>query len=338
MHVTHILEKQAWEEQIGNFPEANFLQSWQWGVFQESLGKRVLRIFVQKEGSTEAGLAQVIVEPAKRGRYAAVAGGPLVNWQDTGFVTNFFDTLKAEAKKEGCVFLRFRPQVVETEVSDMTLQKIGARLAPMHLTADLTLQLNITQGEQEILAQMRKNTRYEVKKAEKLGITTRVSSDASEVLAFHDEQLRVAERHNFVPFSLPFFQKQFEAFAADGQVALVHSYLDDQLLASAFILFYNGEAVYHYGISTEANAKQPGAYATQWRAVQEAKARGCSTYNFWGIAPETATTHRFAGVSLFKRGFGGQEVAYLPAHDLVLSPLYWVNWGFEMIRKRLRRL
>jgi lipid II:glycine glycyltransferase (peptidoglycan interpeptide bridge formation enzyme) len=121
-------------------------------------------------------------------------------------------------------------------------------------------------------------------------------------------------------------------------VAFINSYQDDKLLASAFVIFYNHEAVYHYGVSTPDNDDWPGSYATQWAAIQEGKKRDCHVYNFWGIAPEDQPDHRFAGVSLFKRGFGGQEVPYLPAHDLGVTPFYWLTRGFELIRKKVRGL
>ncbi len=336
MQMQEITDKQTWERAVQAYPEANFLQSWQWGVFHEQLGKRVLRLQVQS--GQAVGLAEIVIEHARRGTYAAISGGPLVNWHDTAFVKEFFAALTQVAREQHCVFLRFRPQELESRITPSLLQELGARLAPMHLTADLTLQLDLTQSDEALLSQMRKNTRYEIKKSQKLGITTRVSSDLNELHAFYTEQLAVAQRHNFVPFSEEFLQKQFAAFAADNRVTLIHSYLNDTLLATAFVIFYNGEAVYHYGVSTEANAKMPGAYATQWRAIQEARARGCVRYNFWGVAPENAHTHRFAGVSLFKRGFGGSEVAYLPAHDIVLSPQYWLVWFFELLRKKMRRL
>jgi peptidoglycan pentaglycine glycine transferase (the first glycine) len=336
MEHTYCTSKTEWESLLQHFPQANFLQSWNWGEFQQSLGKQVVRISAQVGNSR--GVAQLVVEPAKRGTYAAVAGGPLIDWQNEAFVSEFFSILGEEARKQNCVFLRFRPQEVQTNISLQLIKKISARLAPMHLTADLTLQLDITKTEDELLVQMRKGTRYEIKKAQKLGITTEVTTDIAHIEEFYQHQLEVAQRHNFVPFSFQFLHEQFAAFLPDQQVALINSYFDSQLLASAFIIFYNNEAVYHYGISTEANAKLPGAYATQWAAICEAKKRGCTTYNFWGIAPEGKTDHRFAGVSLFKRGFGGSEVEYLPAHDIPLSPVYWGPWLFETIRKKLRHL
>lgn len=332
-----IEDKQAWEAFVTSLPEANFLQSWNWGVFHQLLGKRVLRLAVLKD-SLQVGAIQIVKEEAKRGTYLAVAGGPLINWADKELVSAVLAELRNIGSNEQAQFIRFRPQAVITSELTTLLSELEVTPSPMHLTADLTLQLDLTQSIDEILAGMRKNTRYEVRRVEKLGITVRTSQDPTEIRQLHDDQLYLAEKHGFVPFSYEFWHEQFLAFAADNQVMLFHSYLEEQRLASAFIIFYNQEAVYHYGTSTEANGKLPGSYACQWAAIQEAKLRGCTRYNFWGIAPQEATDHRFAGVSTFKRGFGGEEVAYLPAHDLALSSSYQFIRGFELVRKKLRKL
>ena len=74
-------------------------------------------------------------------------------------------------------------------------------------------------------------------------------------------------------------------------------------------------------------------------ALAEAKKREMKTYNLWGdVADDKLANHRFAGPSLFKRGFGGEQVAYLHARDLPLSWKYWVNWGIENVRKKIRSL
>jgi len=327
-----------WEAGIAQFPEANFLQSFNWGVFNERMGKTVLRL---QAISKNVVIAQVsmIIETAKRGTYMAIAGGPLVDWKSSSLVERLFAEILKAATEQGCSFVRFRPQVIGEKVSPKLLTSIRALVAPMHVTADLTLQLDLTLSDEELLAAMRKNTRSSIRKSEKLGITTTISTDPTDIRAFYEEEKKVAERQGFIPFSYEFLETQFEVFVGSDQVALVHSYSDEhELLASAFIIFYNGEAVYHYGVSTEENAKLPGSYACQWRAIAEAKARGCSRYNFWGIAPKEETEHRFAGVSLFKRGFGGGEVPYLVAQDIPLSWKYWVTYLFELLRKKYRRL
>lgn len=339
MYTTKIItSKKEWEALIATFSEANFLQSWNWGEFQKNLDKTVVRIAIVSDKNT-VGLAQGVIETAKRGTYLAVAGGPLFNWQNEEIAKYLFDELRACALEHSCVFIRFRPQGLARDISPSMLSSISARTAPMHLTADLTLQLSLEQTDEEILKQMRKNTRSSIRKADTLGIYTELSSDSNEIRNFYEEQQLVAQRQKFVPFSYTFFLEQFKAFIKDTQVCLIHAYSSDkELLSTAFVIFYNKEAVYHYGISTDKNRKLPGSYACQWTAIKEAKKRGCTRYNFWGIVPQSVTNHRFSGVSLFKRGFGGEEVEYLPAHDIWLSWRYWFLFIFETIRRKLRRL
>ena len=176
--------------------------------------------------------------------------------------------------------------------------------APMHLTADLTLQLDLQQSEQELLAQMRKNTRYYIRRAKRDGVITKTSSDPKEIKEFNRWQLYLANKHNFVPFSYEFLYQQFKTFVEDDQALLIHSYHENKLLASAFVIFYNNEAVYHYGISTPVGREMPGSYATQWAAIKEAKKRGCKIYNFWGIAPEDEPEHRLPVFLCLKEDLG----------------------------------
>lgn len=332
-----ITDKQEWEAFIATRPEANFLQSWNWGQFHTSLGKKVFYFGWFIEG-VQVGAALVVKEPAKRGAYLSIAGGPLCDWYKREALTQMMRDIKQVAKQEKAVFIRFRPQLEDSSEARELIAMVGAQLAPMHVTADITVQLDLRKTPDELLAGMRKSTRYEIRHAEKLGITTRISTEPADIERMYQDQLQLAKHHGFVPFSLAFWQKQFSAFRTDDQVVLVHAYLQDELLATAFIIFYNGEAVYHYGTSTAANGKLPGSYACQWAAILEAQRRGCVRYNFWGIAPPNQPHHRFAGVTLFKTGFSDKVISYVPACDIAVNWQYGLTKSFELIRKKLRRL
>lgn len=351
--ISYEVSRKQWECSLHTFAEANFLQSWEWGEFQEALGKNVFRFLVlQSQTKLEinknsqldpnsqkvVGVVQLVKEEAKRGVYLTIAGGPIFDWDNLDLFTMVFAEIKKLGISQKVDFIRFRPQVLTSPKRIQQVTNIGAITAQMHLTADLTLQLDLTKTEAELLAEMRKNHRSAIKKSFKLGITVSTTKDPKSVRAFFEQQLDLAQRQGFVPFSYDFLHEQFTAFVKSDSVLLFHAYDADELLASAFVIFYNGEAVYHYGISTDANRKLPGSYACQWAAILEAKKRGMRKYNFWGIAPQEAKEHRFSGVTLFKRGFGGLEVEYLHAHDIPLSKKYWLTAAFEFIRKKFRRL
>ena len=71
----------------------------------------------------------------------------------------------------------------------------------------------------------------------------------------------------------------------------------------------------------------------QWEIIKEAKRRGCALYNFWGIAPEGAGDHPWAGLSLFKKGFGGFSEEYIRTQDFPVSKKYWITYAIEHMRK-----
>jgi lipid II:glycine glycyltransferase (peptidoglycan interpeptide bridge formation enzyme) len=333
-----IEDKEVWEAFLITQNDANFLQSWYFGEFHKRLGHEIVRCGFY-ENEKIIGVMLLIVESARRGRYTIVPGGPIIDWTNKKLVDISFSEIKKIAKLYNCSFVRIRPQLVENDFSLSLFKNQGARRSPMHLTADLTSQLDIAKTEGEIMANMRKGTRYEIRKAEKLGIKITSSTDEKLIKNFYELQLDTARRQKFVPFSFKFFDEQFKVFFEADKALIFTATYENQLLAQAFIIFYGQEAVYHYGVSTENGRKYPGAYLLQWEAIREAKRRGIKKYNFWGVAPIDSIKHRFSGVSLFKRGFGGEDVQYLHAHDLVINrQKYFVNFLIETVRKKVRKV
>lgn len=331
-------DKKSWESFLQKYPEANFLQSWYWGEFHNALGSKIYRTGFLKEGKL-VGIMLSVVENARRGRYLTIPGGPLIDWEDQGQIKAFVEQIKTIAKEEECVFVRVRPQLKSDKFSKDIFKKSGFKSAPLHLHAELTSQLDITKPEEDLLASMRKATRYEVKKAMSLGIKIKQSTNPKDIEKFYEIQLETSKRQKFIPFSYKFLYEQFRVFSENGKAVLFSAELENELLAQAFIIFYGNEAAYHYGASTEEGRKFPGSYLIQWEAIKEAKKRGIKTFNFWGVAPLENTDHRFSGLSTFKRGFGGEDIEYLHAQDLIINyPRYLFNYIVESIRKRIRNI
>ena len=327
-----------WEKLLITHPEASFLQSWYWGDFYTALGKKIQRTGFYRHGKL-VGIMLSIVEEAKRARYLTVPGGPIVDWDDKEIISAFINEIKRIAKDDRCVFVRVRPQLTADKISEELFKKYGFINAPIHLHAELTSQLDITKPEEEILAGMRKTTRHEIKKAQSLDIRIKTTSDPEAIKEFYAIQLLTAGRQGFIPFSYKFIYEQFKIFAGANKALLYSAELEGKVLAQAMIIFYGREAVYHYGASTEDGHKYPGAYLVQWEAIKEAKKRGMKRYNLWGVSDSTNKKHRFYGISIFKRGFGGKDFEYLHAQDLVINyPRYIINYIIEFVRRRLRNV
>ena len=332
-----INEKDIWENFVIN-NHGNFLQSWYWGDLNEGLGNKIIR-YGYFQNNKLIGICQLIRELSKRANYVVISAGPIINWDNQSLIEVFKQSVINFAKENNCVFIRCRPQQIDSQKIRSIFKTMGYRSAPMHLEAELTLQINLNQSEDQLLSQMRKQTRYEIKKAIKLGIDIKISNDPSGIKLLYDIQLQTAKRQHFIPFSYQRLHQQFKIFGQNNYVKLYSAYFKDKLLAMALVIFYNHEAVYHYGASTIDGRNYPGAYLIQWQVIKDAKKQGCQIYNLWGVAPENQKSHRFYNLSVFKRGFGGEEVNYLHAQDLVINkPRYLINWVIETARRKMRKL
>lgn len=336
--IKQITNKKTWEDFLGRHPESNFLQSYTHGLVHQKLNKKVFFDGFYEEKKL-VGVCLSILEPARRGAHLIVPGGPIIDWSKKSHTTLFAKHIKSLAQKNNCVFVRVRPQLIDEAKNQNLFNKLGFIKSPMHLSAQTTLQLPLNQTSEQLLAQMRKTTRYEIRQSEKLGLKVTTSTNIKDIETFCKLQTDTAIRQKFVPFPNKLIKAEFEEFSKDNQATLYTAKLKNTLLAQALIIHYPTESSYHFGASAEANRRLPGAYAIQWQIIQDARERGIPRYNFWGIVEEHEKSHRFYGVSIFKRGFGGNQVNYLPAHDLVVDKLKYIPlFLLETLRKKLRRL
>lgn len=329
---------------------ANFLQSPEWGEVNRKVGHQVL--FECLSGSALKSRKEnqkaktpkscpktlMIVKSAKRGRYLEIPGGPQLNWDDPAEVKTAFSKIAAIAKKHHCVFVRVRPQLLNTPENVAVLRESGLKKAPMHLHAEHTVILDLSKSEDDLLKDMRRQTRYEVRQAAKKGIVVESFSDEAIFREFHAVQTQTAKKQHFVPPSLKTLLAEHEAFLDHAKIYVAKTTAGEPI-AYGLILISKTEAEYFEAASTDLNRKLPGAYALQWQVIQDLKKQGIKRYNLWGIAPPGVKHHRYSGVTTFKTGFGGEIVEFVPAHDLVIKKgRYHITKTIELIRKKRRHL
>lgn len=331
--------QEKWLKIQAKYPEANFLQSPSLGKVNELIGHKVI---IEEDGVS---WCLMIVKHAKRGRYLEVPGGPLVDWGSAGAVSDIFAQIKAVAQREKCVFVRLRPQLRMSEKNLQLLKAQGCQRAPMHLHAEHTVMIDLGKSEEELLADMRRQTRYEVRKADKLGLKVEWGTSEELFEEFHQVQLATAARQHFVPPDLKMLLAEREGFLneADRDNPGIRIYLaktpDERVICYGLIIIDGAEAEYFEAASTELGRELPGTYALLWRIMRDLKAMGLKRFNLWGIAPEGQPHHRYAGVTTFKKGFGGEVVEFVPAEDIVLKKSrYLVDLAVETARKKKRRL
>lgn len=320
------------------FPESDFLQSSSWGESYAKTGFKVFYIGFYEGKKLEA-VAMAIKHTAKRGTYLEIPGGPLFNFDDDRS-DELLDELKEFARKENCVFVRLRPNLSFSESTISRFESLGLRKAPMHIHPDCTSVIDLTQSEEDLLKNMRRQARYEVRQAEKQGIKIEVLKTEQDYRDFYACQIQTAKRQGFIPASEDFILALRESFGRNIRLYRAKS-KEGEVLAYAVVLLEKPTAIYIEAASTPSNRRQPGAQALQWRIIKDAKALKLEKYDLFGIAPDTDINkkHRYSGVTTFKRGFGGETINYIPDFDLVVHPIeYLATKLIEETRKRRRHL
>jgi peptidoglycan pentaglycine glycine transferase (the first glycine) len=333
--IDSVLEVEAFLSEV---KPHTFLDSWNWGEFEKSMWHKVWRLGVY-ENNTLIALTTVAKTVARRGIFLVWHHGPVIksSFTDRAHKKNILELLRNKsieiAKKEHCHFLRVSTVLTDTEENRTLFKELGFRNAPIHLHSELGWILDITKPEEELLQAMRKNTRYAIRKAEKDGVVIEKSSSLEDFEKFWAIYMETVQRQNFTPYSREYLYNEFKAFINDGKAFLFFGKYKEQYITTAFIVYTTNSAFYHHGASVHLFPGISASELLQWEAIKEAKRRGCTTYNFWGVVPEDAQKHPWYGLSRFKRGFGGNEEAHVHAQDYVLHPKYWLTFLVEKIRK-----
>jgi lipid II:glycine glycyltransferase (peptidoglycan interpeptide bridge formation enzyme) len=325
-----------------------FLQSWGWSRFQEAVGNEVFRVRVGVpggEGSAAQAVAQFTVVSLKLPlgqKVAYVPRGPLVASGDNGVRGNFRACLGAvneAARRLGAAFTRLEPPwpLAAAPLAAEDLAAFGL-LHARHVAPDCTSVVDLTLTEDELLAAMRQKTRYNIRLAERHGVTVSEAEYENAHLLKHDVEVfwkmlsATAERDVFSTHDRHYYGKMVDALKPRRQparlsVRLVFAMHEGEAAAAGIFAEYGDTVTYLHGASFGHKRAVMAPFLLHWEVMKEAKRRGFAKYDFWGVAPTDDGDHPWAGITRFKTGFGGERVAYLGTWEMPRS-----QWAYRLYR------
>jgi lipid II:glycine glycyltransferase (peptidoglycan interpeptide bridge formation enzyme) len=222
--VKEITNKEIWENFLKECQEKTFLQSWNWGEFQRASGEKIWRFGIFEKDELVA-VALLIRVKAKRGTFLFLPHGPAIKSKIKNQKSKILEVLSSKLKeiaKEGkASFIRISPIWERNEENIKIFKGLGFRNAPAHMHAEVTWELDVRPSEEEILKGMRKTTRYLIRQAEKNpDIKIVKSRNIEDLKTFDDIYRETVSRHNFVPFSMEYLQKEFKSFEGSNEIAI----------------------------------------------------------------------------------------------------------------------
>ncbi len=226
-------------------------------------------------------------------------------------------------------------------------EKILLKKSPTDVQPQDTVLLSLDKTEEELLSAMKPKWRYNIRLAEKKGVTVRAAG-AESIDSFYKVFMETAARDRIAVHGKDYYKSLLE-LSSDGSHVKTTLYIaehEGETLAGIITLFTDTEAVYLYGASSDNKRNLMPAYLLQWTAIQDAKKFGSKVYDFYGIPPTDDEHHPMHGLYRFKTGFGGTVIHRAGSLDMPVKPVFYAFYilleklrafYFKKVRKLLKR-
>jgi lipid II:glycine glycyltransferase (peptidoglycan interpeptide bridge formation enzyme) len=175
-----------------------------------------------------------------------------------------------------------------------------------------------------MLAAMKSKWRYNVRLAQRKGVTVRQGS-VTDLGLLYRLYKETAARDGFVIRPETYYEDAWGSFIQAGLARPLIAEVEGEAVAMIIAYRFAGRAWYMYGASRAIHRDKMPNHLLQWTAMQWAKEQGCTAYDMWGAPDELVDSDPLWGVYRFKRGFGGEFVEHIGAWDFPVSQLgYWL--------------
>lgn len=335
----------AWDAFVEAHPAAHLLQLSGWGALKGGFGWEAERVALASDGSIVAG-AQLLFQRKYGLGLGYVPRGPLVDWQNGDQVRGLIAALTEECRRRGAAVLKLEPELPDTPANRALLASYGLHLSPQTIQPRSTILVDLRRGEEGVLARMKSKWRYNVRLAEKKGVSVRECS-AADLPVFHALMRETAARDRFDVHDPAYYDAAFRLLVPRHAAFLLAEY-EGTPLAAIVVCGVGPLAWYLWGASGARERNRMPNHALQWAGMRWAMARGAHFYDLWGIPDELGALAQALnrgdgsglpsdelaldldnlpesgglwGVYRFKQGFGGDVVRSVGAWDLPVNQL-----------------
>lgn len=313
----------AWNTALAALPYRHILQAWEWGQFKQRWGWSP-RYFVNEEGGVVNAAALVLrrtFSPLKL-NLLYVPKGPALDYADGALVDRVLRDLVDVARRDRAIFIKIDPDLNPPDRS--LLLDRGWIDSAEQIQFRNTMLLDLTRSEDDLLAAMKPKTRYNVRLAQKKGVTIR-SGNLDDLELLYAMYAETAQRDGFIIRPLDYYRDAWGSFIRSGLAHPLIAEVDQEAVAGLILFRFADRAWYMYGMSRNAHRDKMPNYLLQWEAIRWAKAQGCAVYDLWGAPDELNESDSMWGVYKFKEGLGAEFAPHVGAYDFVVSrPGYWL--------------
>ncbi|MBI5619440.1 peptidoglycan bridge formation glycyltransferase FemA/FemB family protein [Candidatus Gottesmanbacteria bacterium] len=305
------------------------LQSWAWGEFRKNMGVDVVRVNGWQLTFHTIPHTPFTVGYSPKGPMPTKA---------------MLATLVKLARQKNAIFIQLEPNVIchceprlggawqsptKTEIASL-IARNDKQLKPSHhpLFTEYTFILDLTKSEEELMKAMHPKTRYNIRVAQKHGVTVQEDNSGR---AFEEYLRLTAEttaRQGFYAHNQQYHRMMWQIMSKAGIAHLFTANYQGATLAAWIIFAWKDTIYYPYGASSREHREVMAPALLLWEIARWGKRQGYQTFDLWGaLGPPPAGGHDpqdpWYGFHRFKEGFNPDIVEFIGSYDLVLRPILY---------------
>jgi len=339
-----------WDEFIEKSSNGFHVQASYWAQLKSINGYKAIRIIVKLDDQIVGGMQILMHKLALSGNIGYLTKGPVLDDTSDLKLTNLlFKTLLQTAKRYRIICLVVQPGK-KNNFLDSKLQECAVKSISLSTAPRATFLVDLSQSNEELLSNMRKKTRQNVRVGLRRGIKVREGTVA-DLHTFYSLYKSGSDRNNFVPFRKKYLFELWKILKSKEMIKLFIAEFEGKNI-SALIVFLFRDTVYgslsawsgHY------SNLQPNE-ALEWNTILWAKTHGFRYYDLCGIEIEAAIA-RLKGellpenikksATFYKIGFGGEiqifPQNYVYIYNSILRMIFKLIESNIILKKIMERI
>lgn len=214
--------------------------------------------------------------------------------------------------------------------------------APHDMQPKEILIIDITKSPEILLKEMKPKTRYNIRLAQRKGVKTFAFNKHHEhaekyFKKFYALVQEAAQRAGIKAHPIEHYRAIFQNIPSDRCQLYVAEY-NGRVLAANLVIFSLPLAIYLHGGSSDSYRNLMAPYLLQWQQILDAQKRGCTQYDFGGVALEHK--EKWAGITRFKLGFSPdtKPTQFSGSYDIVIKKMpYRIYRLLSWLKKQMAR-
>lgn len=232
--------------------------------------------------------------------------------------------LKNFAKEQSLIFIKLEPNV-KKENKLIDLLKASGAGAGKTLFTPTTFWIDLTKSEEELLKSFSSKTRYNIRLAQKRGVTVEEDNSEKAFEKFLELERETVNRDKFYAHNEKYFKLMWQHLKGSIAHLLVAKY-NKEIITAWIVFAHDGFLYYPYGASTHKYKNVMANNLMMWEAIKFGKKLNLKTFDLWGREPGK-------GFTKFKEGYNPQVIEFLGTWDLVINqPFYYLYRLVESLR------